>query len=341
MPPRHHYWTIILEGKPTAFRAHTQDELIPTLRQLQVRHPDAVMKWFARGRLWESQDQERAETFAKRRPGPFDRPPSQDQRPRDWRPGGEHKDPRDRFKVPRAEKRRRFVENLFRERPEASPTPSEKDTGEVRPPRPEIPPKPDRPPRQDRGGKPPWTRDRDKGRDPERRPESRPFSPSSNRPAGTGGPRPGNRPPGRPPGESGWHKDRLTGRPFGKPPARRPPFGKPPGGRPPFGKPPAGRPPSGRPPASRVPFRPPGPPRDIGGGGPSDRRPGEGRPSGGGRPGGTGRPGGSGRPGAGGTGRPGSGGPRGTGTGRPPFRPRPPAGRKPGGGGKGGGGHGR
>ena len=42
MPPRHHYWTIILEGKPTAFRAHTQEELIPTLRQLQARHPDAV-----------------------------------------------------------------------------------------------------------------------------------------------------------------------------------------------------------------------------------------------------------------------------------------------------------
>ena len=35
MPPRHTYWTIILEGKPTTFRAHTQEELLPTLRQLQ------------------------------------------------------------------------------------------------------------------------------------------------------------------------------------------------------------------------------------------------------------------------------------------------------------------
>ena len=52
MPPRHTYWTIILEGKPTAFRAHTQEELLPTFKQLQARHPDAVMKWFARGRLW-------------------------------------------------------------------------------------------------------------------------------------------------------------------------------------------------------------------------------------------------------------------------------------------------
>ncbi|HEU4936942.1 MAG TPA: hypothetical protein VFT39_10845 [Vicinamibacterales bacterium] len=111
MPPRHHYWTIILEGKPTAFRAHLQEELIPTLRQLQARHPDAVMKWFARGRLWESQDQERADAVARRRPkarSPLER------RSRDWRPGGEHKDPRDRFQVPRDEKRRRFAQKLRR-----------------------------------------------------------------------------------------------------------------------------------------------------------------------------------------------------------------------------------
>jgi hypothetical protein len=111
MPPRHHYWTIILEGKPTAFRAHLQEELIPTLRQLQARHPDAVMKWFARGRLWESQDEERADAVARRRPkarSPLDR------RSRDWRPGGEHKDPRDRFQVPRDEKRRRFAQKLRR-----------------------------------------------------------------------------------------------------------------------------------------------------------------------------------------------------------------------------------
>ncbi|HTH01281.1 MAG TPA: hypothetical protein VL882_13520 [Vicinamibacterales bacterium] len=111
MPPRHHYWTIILEGKPTAFRAHTQEELIPTLRQLQARHPDAVMKWFARGRLWESQDQERADAIARRRPKSRG---AVEPRSREWRPGGEHKDPRDRFKVPRDEKRRRFAQKLRR-----------------------------------------------------------------------------------------------------------------------------------------------------------------------------------------------------------------------------------
>jgi hypothetical protein len=114
VPPRYHYWTIILEGKPTAFRAHAQEELIPTLRQLQTRHPDAVMKWFARGRLWESQEQERADAEARRRrPNPRS---AIDRRGSDWRPGGEHKDPRDRFKVPRDEKRRRFAQKLRRDR---------------------------------------------------------------------------------------------------------------------------------------------------------------------------------------------------------------------------------
>jgi len=123
MPPRHHYWTIILEGKPTAFRAHLQEELIPTLRQLQARHPDAVLKWFARGRLWDSQEQERDEAIARR----SNKRTTAEPRSRDWRPGGEHKDPRDRFKVPRDEKRRRFAQNLRRDRsapPEDPTTPS-------------------------------------------------------------------------------------------------------------------------------------------------------------------------------------------------------------------------
>jgi hypothetical protein len=101
MPPRFTYWTIILDGKPTAFRAHAQEELLPTLRQLQIRHPDAVMLWFARGRLWTSPEEARAAATAHRaRKTP--RTPG-------WRPGGEHRDPKERFKVPRDEKRRRFA----------------------------------------------------------------------------------------------------------------------------------------------------------------------------------------------------------------------------------------
>ena len=57
MPPRYTYWTIILEGKPTAFRASTQEELLPTFKQLQARHPDTVMMWFARGRLWKTEEE--------------------------------------------------------------------------------------------------------------------------------------------------------------------------------------------------------------------------------------------------------------------------------------------
>jgi len=43
-----------MDKVPTAFRAVDAGELLPTLRQLQRRHPDSVMKWFERGRLWEA-----------------------------------------------------------------------------------------------------------------------------------------------------------------------------------------------------------------------------------------------------------------------------------------------
>lgn len=160
MPPRHHYWTIILEGKPTAFRAHTQDELIPTLRQLQARHPDAVLKWFARGRLWDSQEEERAAMIARRRPKVS---PPGDRRPRDWRPGGEHKDPRDRFNLPRDEKRRRFAQKLRRERVAGPPT-AERPPRAARPEHFDKQQGPDRSsrfarPRPDRGTKAGWKRD--------------------------------------------------------------------------------------------------------------------------------------------------------------------------------------
>jgi hypothetical protein len=100
MPPRFTYWTIILDGGPTAFRAAEREELLPTLKQLQSRHPDAVMKWFARGRLWSSPEEMR-EHARVRRTGTLYR----DRGP-DWRPGGTHRDPRDRFKKKPREERR-------------------------------------------------------------------------------------------------------------------------------------------------------------------------------------------------------------------------------------------
>ncbi len=93
MPPRHTYWTILVGSSPTAFRAAERADLVPTFERLRSKHPEVVLKWFARGKLWDSQeaqnDAEGAERSATRE-GP----------PRDgaWRPGGTHRDPRDRFK---------------------------------------------------------------------------------------------------------------------------------------------------------------------------------------------------------------------------------------------------
>ena len=65
MPPRYAYWTILIDSKPTAFRAREREELLPTFAQLRRTNSDVVMKWFARGRLWDSPEAERE---AQRRP---------------------------------------------------------------------------------------------------------------------------------------------------------------------------------------------------------------------------------------------------------------------------------
>ena len=90
MPPRFAYWTILIDNKPTAFRAREQEELLPTLQQLRRTNKDVVLKWFARGRLWETPEAAQA---ASRAPAPV-----REKRGHDWRPGGAHKDLRDRFK---------------------------------------------------------------------------------------------------------------------------------------------------------------------------------------------------------------------------------------------------
>ena len=79
------HWTILAGGLPTAFRAAERADLLPTFNRIRDKHPDAQMKWFARGRLWESPEeaQEDLQRAAVRRD-------------RDWRPGGEHRDPRRR-----------------------------------------------------------------------------------------------------------------------------------------------------------------------------------------------------------------------------------------------------
>ena len=81
MPPRYAYWTILIDQKPTAFRAKEKEELLPTFVQLQRKNPDVVMKWFARGQLWESPAEALAAQRAPKAPV--------EKRGRDWRPGGE------------------------------------------------------------------------------------------------------------------------------------------------------------------------------------------------------------------------------------------------------------
>ena len=62
------------------------------------------MRWFARGRLWPSREVEH-DDFQKQKQAALaprerrrDRPGGSERRDGDWRPGGTHKDPRDRFK---------------------------------------------------------------------------------------------------------------------------------------------------------------------------------------------------------------------------------------------------
>ena len=86
MPPRYTYWTIIFGGQPTSFRSGTRDELLPTFKQIQAKHPDAQLRYFARGKLWYSEEEAQAalirERFEKHQGS---RPP----RDRGWKPGAE------------------------------------------------------------------------------------------------------------------------------------------------------------------------------------------------------------------------------------------------------------
>jgi hypothetical protein len=145
MPPRHAYWTILVDNQATAFRAHDAEELLPTLNRLREKNASAVLKWFERGQLFDSRDAAREQGFGRgerrwegprpererpprRRPMPeigdrsaaAERPPGADaERPRnrDWRPGGEHRDPRQKYRDAKKAKWQRFKKQI-RERHE-------------------------------------------------------------------------------------------------------------------------------------------------------------------------------------------------------------------------------
>jgi len=145
VPPRFVYWTILIDNAPTAFRARERDDLLPTVAQLRRRNADVVLKWFAHGRLWASPDEERRAAAARPR----------EARGRDWRPGGEHKDPRARFKEAERKRRQEKRAHRFEKKQAAGPRPDRRPSRPYRPP-----PRKDR--RQARPAEPPRKR-RDQG----------------------------------------------------------------------------------------------------------------------------------------------------------------------------------
>lgn len=136
MPPRYSYWTIIADGLPTAFRAAERDELLPTFTRIKGKHPDAQLKWFARGRLWDSPESARREAAAKR-----EADAKRAQKPgRDWRPGGNHRDPRQPFRDAKkarnaAHRKRKFERRQNRGADRASREPANRPPREWRAPR--------------------------------------------------------------------------------------------------------------------------------------------------------------------------------------------------------------
>lgn len=54
MPPRYVYWTIIVDGQPTAFRSGSLEDIMPTFNRLKEKQPSAELKWFQNGQLWPS-----------------------------------------------------------------------------------------------------------------------------------------------------------------------------------------------------------------------------------------------------------------------------------------------
>src|SRR4051812_37879512 len=137
MPPRFAYWTILIDNKPTAFRAAKREELQPTFAQLKRTNSDVTVKWFARGRLWDNPEQ--AEWAGRN----TDRPA--EKRGRDWRPGGAHRAPRAQF------------DRRPAERPGKPPRPNRDRTAAPRDPERRPAPPGGPPPQAPGGGKRPWS----------------------------------------------------------------------------------------------------------------------------------------------------------------------------------------
>jgi hypothetical protein len=183
---RHAYWVILAGTTPTAFRSSSRDVLVPTLRQLQRTQPDVTLRWFERGRLWESPE---AARFGSRA-----RPPAGDRRGEGWRPGGDHRDPHARFELTRDQRRARFKDRARRTREQVPPGGSGHE-----PPAPGSPPPPGRPRKPWASNRPlrrPWAGGPPAPHAPSPKP-NRSFKPYGKRPPGAG------RPPRPPRGRGG------------------------------------------------------------------------------------------------------------------------------------------
>src|SRR4029079_1645894 len=99
------FWVILAGNTPTAFRGRDRAALLPTLKQLQRTQPTVSLQWFENNRLWSSPEEALAVQRARR---------AETRRPREWRRGGNHVDPRARFELTRDQKRARFKRNLRR-----------------------------------------------------------------------------------------------------------------------------------------------------------------------------------------------------------------------------------
>ena len=129
MPPRHAYWTILAGGLPTAFRAAEKDELLPTFHRIKAKQPDAEMKWFARGKLWASPDEAQRHGRDMTRASSGAR--AHEARGKDWRPGGQHRDPREQFKDAKKQRNQDWRKRRWelKHRDEASGTGSRRPSG--------------------------------------------------------------------------------------------------------------------------------------------------------------------------------------------------------------------
>jgi hypothetical protein len=127
VPPRYAYWTILVDEQPTAFRAAQLEEIQPTFRRLKDKHPSARLVWFQNGKVWNSRldareamrargERGRSGDVRQRQPSDVrQREESAEQprqRDRNWRPGGEHKDPRQKYKDAKKAKWTRFKQNV-------------------------------------------------------------------------------------------------------------------------------------------------------------------------------------------------------------------------------------